>query len=67
MTDFDFRFSIKVLEMTDEIRVWIFQKIGLLFGIAINQRESLRREMPCAIGIIFFRLQCDRPGGGNSV
>jgi hypothetical protein len=67
MTDFDFQFSIKVLEMTDEIRVWSFQKIGLLFGTGINQRQILRREISRVRGIIIFRIQCDRPARGNSV
>jgi hypothetical protein len=55
------------LGIKDEIMVWSFPKIGLLFAIAINQRESLGGEISWGIGIIFFRMQCQHPARGDSV
>jgi hypothetical protein len=55
------------LGIKDEIMVWSFPKIGLLFATAINQRESLGGEISWGMGIIFFRVQCDRPARGDLV
>jgi hypothetical protein len=59
------------LGIKDEIMVWIFPKIGLLFATAINQRETLGGEISWGIGIIirinFFQIQCQCPARGDSV
>jgi hypothetical protein len=59
------------LGIKDEIMVWSFPKIGLLFATAINQRESLGGEISWGIGIIigiiFFQVQCQCPPRGDSV
>jgi hypothetical protein len=55
------------LGIKDEIMEASFPKIGLLFATAINQRESLGREISWGIGIIFFQVQCQRPARGDSV
>jgi hypothetical protein len=55
------------LGIKDEIMVWSFPKIGLLFATAINQRESLGGEVSWGIGIRFFQVQCQGPARGDSV
>jgi hypothetical protein len=59
------------LGIKDEIMVWSFPKIGLLFATAINQRETLGGEISWGIGIIigiiFLQVQCQCRARGDSV